>query len=104
MARPAIFASPGHSPSFPSSGWKVGPWIAKRGSRLRSAPLRAAHRAELQLAIDELALDARDAGRAVRAERRDRLVATGIEQLANPPGELRLGLLDLPPGGHGRVA
>ena len=33
MARPAIFASPGHSLSFPSSGWKVGPCRAKRGSR-----------------------------------------------------------------------
>src|SRR5580658_1102834 len=41
MARPAIFASPGQSLSFPSSGWKVGPCRAKRGSRLRSAPLRA---------------------------------------------------------------
>src|SRR5882724_10490444 len=41
MARPAIFASPGHSFSLPFSGWKVGPCSAKRGSRLRSAPLRA---------------------------------------------------------------
>ena len=39
-ARPEIFASPGHSFSLPSSGWKVGPWIANRGSRARSAPLR----------------------------------------------------------------
>ena len=40
-ARPAIFASPGHSFSWPSAGWKVGPWRANRGSRTRSAPFRA---------------------------------------------------------------
>ncbi len=41
MACPAIFASPGQALSLPSSGWKAGPCRAKRGSRLRSAPLRA---------------------------------------------------------------
>ena len=40
-ARPAIFASPGHSASLPSCGWKVGPCRANLGSRRRSAPLRA---------------------------------------------------------------
>ena len=105
MARPAIFASPGHSPSLPSAGWNGRPvdreaWVALQIGSFACA----GHRAELQLAIDELALDARDAGRAVRAERRDRLVATGVEQRVNPARELRLGLLDLLPGGHRRVA
>ena len=40
-ARPAIFASPGHSASWPGCGWNAGPCRANLGSRRRSAPLRA---------------------------------------------------------------
>ena len=57
----------------------------------------AGHRAEAELAVRELALDARDAWRAVGAQRPDRLVATGVEQLPHPPGELWLRLLDRAP-------
>jgi len=56
------------------------------------------------LAAGELALDARDAGRAVGAQRRDRLVTTGVEQLPHPRRELGFGLLDRLPFRHGRAA
>ena len=41
MARPEIFASPGHCASEPSTGSTVALCRANRGSRRRSAPLRA---------------------------------------------------------------
>ncbi len=40
-ARPEIFASPGHCASAPSTGSTVALCRANRGSRRRSAPLRA---------------------------------------------------------------
>jgi hypothetical protein len=40
-ARPETFASPGHPASAPSTGSTVALCSAKRGSRRRSAPLRA---------------------------------------------------------------
>ena len=43
------------------------------------------HRTEAQVALGELALDPRDAGRAVGPQRGDRLVATGVESLRTRP-------------------
>lgn len=40
IARPAIFASPGHIASLPSTGSTVALWRAKRGSRFRSSSFR----------------------------------------------------------------
>ena len=60
----------------------------------------AGHRTEAEIAVRELALDARDAWRSVGAQRRDRLVATGIEQPPHPSGELWFRLLDRLPRRH----
>src|SRR5206468_4381530 len=56
---------------------------------------------ESEIAVGELALDARDTWRAVAPQGRDCLMATGVEQLPHPPGEIRLRLLDRPPCRHG---
>src|SRR4030081_3883248 len=62
----------------------------------------AGHRTEAQIAVCELALDARDAWGAVGAERCDCLVATGVEQRPHSSGELWFRALDLLPRRHGR--
>src|SRR5919109_567519 len=48
---------------------------------------RVAIRADPQLAVLDLRLDARDARRAVGPDRRDRLVPVRVEPLADTPGE-----------------
>jgi len=65
---------------------------------------RSRHRTEAEFAVRELALDARDAWRAVGARSCDRLVATGLEQRPHPLRERRLFLLDHLPRRHGRAA
>src|SRR3954447_11202330 len=58
------------------------------------------HRTEADIAVGELAFDARDAGRAVSPQGGDRLVSAGLEQPPHPLGELRFRLLDRLPVGH----
>jgi hypothetical protein len=62
------------------------------------------HRTEAEIAIVELALDARDSRRAVGPQRRDRLVATGGEKTSHPLGENWLSLFDRTPRRHCRAA
>src|SRR4029453_16995954 len=64
----------------------------------------AAHRTEAEIAVRELALDARDTWRTVGAQRCDRLVATGVEQPPHPPRELWFRLLARLPRRHGLAA
>src|ERR1700693_3640819 len=52
---------------------------------------RARHHAQEQLAISEFHLDAADSGRAVLAQRRERLVLPDPESLLDLAGECRLG-------------
>jgi len=61
----------------------------------------AGHRTEAEIAVGELALDTRNAGRAVGPQRCDRLVATGVEQPPHPPGELGFRFFDRSPRRHG---
>src|ERR1039457_7105089 len=83
-------------------GWAV---QGEAGIPLEVRPLACAgHGTEAEIAVFELALDARDAWGAVGAQRRDRLVATGVEQPPHPPGELWFRLLDGLPRWHGRAA
>src|SRR5207248_11223323 len=65
---------------------------------------RAGHRPEAEISVGELALDPRYARRPVGAQRRDRLVAAGVEQRAHPRCELRLSLLERTPSRHGGAA
>src|SRR5260370_23870610 len=68
-------------------GWAV---QGEAGIPLEVRPLACAgHRTEAEIAVRQLALDARDAWRAVVAPRRDCLMATGGEQPPHRPGEHR---------------
>src|SRR5258708_11235446 len=81
-------------------GWAV---QGEAGIPREVRPLaRAGHRTEAEITVRELALDARNAWRAVGAQRCDCLMATGVEQ---PPHSLRefwLRLLDRLPRRHRR--
>src|SRR5262249_5988457 len=64
----------------------------------------AGHRTKAEIVVRELTLDAGNARRAVSPKRRDRLVATGLEQSSHSAGELWFRLLDRLPPRHGGAA
>src|SRR5262249_20586260 len=71
--------------------------VTQQIERLHTAP----HRPELQLAVLDLALDAADPRRPVRAHGCDRAVPVCLEALADARGELRHLGLERAPGRHG---
>ena len=100
IARPEILASPGHCASEPSTGSTVALCKANRGSRRRSAPLRAFGIAKNQLAILEDRLDPGDPRRPVGSRGGNCLVSVSVEQPPYALSELRLCLFDVLPCRH----
>jgi hypothetical protein len=61
----------------------------------------AGHHPKHQLAVDELDLDAADAGGTVFSQGGQRLVPPGIENPPHARGQFRLGAFDITLAGHG---
>ena len=92
----AIFASPGHSASFPPVGAEPDhagrTWDPASDPRLCARPR---HRCEPELTVSELVLHTRDPRRPVSPQRRDRFVSARLEEPPHRRRELRLGLLHI---------